>query len=301
MELRELRSLAVLADTGSITRTAEQLNLSAAAVHKQLKVLENELGVRLYEKSGRQLRLTQAAGVLLPHVKNLLTQYDAAMLALSEWKGLKRGLVQIGSGPATSSYLLPYLLGEFRGAFPDIEMSVETDSKSRLVERLNKGSLDLAFLVTSEHLEGHDFREEVSWDFEMALVSGLQKLPRRCRLGDLQQFPFILYKEGLVFDELVGRYFAEIGFHPRVIMRFDNAEAIKAMIRLGLGISVLPVWTLNKELEDKSLHLIQQKEPPLFARISLVTRRLGYLPRPVKGFIKVAQSWEWKKTRLTSR
>jgi LysR family transcriptional activator of glutamate synthase operon len=277
------------------------LNLSPAAVHKQLKVLENELGVRLYEKAGRQLRLTQAAGILLPHVKSLLAQYDAALLALSEWKGLKHGQVQIGSGPAMSSYLLPYLLGEFRRAFPDIEMSVETDSKSHLAERLNRGSLDLALLVTSEHLEGHDFREEVSWAFEMVLVTGLQKLPRRCRLSDLQQFPFILYKGGLVFDELIEHYFTEAGFHPRVIMRLDNAEAIKAMVRLGLGISMLPMWTLNTELGDESLHLIRQKEPPLFARVSLVTRRLGYLPKPVEGFIKVAQNWQWKNVRLTSR
>ncbi len=66
MELRELRSLVTLAENGSITRTAEKLNLSAAAIHKQLKILEDELGVRLYEKAGRQLRLTQAAEVILP-------------------------------------------------------------------------------------------------------------------------------------------------------------------------------------------------------------------------------------------
>jgi DNA-binding transcriptional LysR family regulator len=73
------------------------------------------------------------------------------------------------------------------------------------------------------------------------------------------------------------------------------------MVRLGLGISMLPMWTLNTELGDESLHLIRQKEPPLFARVSLVTRRLGYLPKPVEGFIKVAQNWQWKNVRLTSR
>src|SRR5262249_58806958 len=114
MELRELRCLMTLADVGSITRTAEKLHLSAAAIHKQLKVLEDELNVRLYEKAGRQLRLTQAAEVLLPHIKNLLAQYDAALSALSEWKGLKHGLVRIGTGPTMSSYLLPSLLDGFR-------------------------------------------------------------------------------------------------------------------------------------------------------------------------------------------
>jgi LysR family transcriptional activator of glutamate synthase operon len=301
MELRELRSLIVLAETGNLTKTAERLNLSPAAIHKQLKVLENELGVQLYERAGRQLRLTQAASILLPHVQNLLAHYDAAMLALSEWKGLKHGSIQIGSGPAMSSYLLPFVLEEFRRAFPDVELSVETGAKSYLIDGLNNGSLDLVFLVTSDHLEAHQFKEEVAWDFEMVLVSGPQRLPRQCRLADLQKFPFILYQEGLVFDRLIARYFAEAGFHPRVTMRFDNAEAIKAMIRLGLGISMLPRWTLSAELKNRTLSLIQQSEPPLLARISLVTRELSYLPKPVEGFVKVAQKWQWKDVRLTNR
>jgi DNA-binding transcriptional LysR family regulator len=301
MELRELRSLVILANTGNLTKTAERLNLSPAAIHKQLKVLENELGVQLYERTGRHLRLTQAAGVLLPHVQNLLAHYDAAMLALSEWKGLKQGSIQIGSGPAMSSYLLPFVLEEFRRAFPDVELSVETGSKSYLIQGLNSGSLDVVFLVTSDHLENHKLKEVVSWDFEMVLVSGRQRLPRQPRLADLQKFPFILYKEGLVFDRLIARYFAEAGFHPRVTMRFDNAEAIKAMIRLGLGISMLPRWTLNAELKNRTISLVQQRESPLQARISLVTRELGYLPKPVEGFIKVAQKWQWKDVRLINR
>ena len=301
MELRELRSLVVLADTGNLTKTAERLNLSPAAIHKQLKVLESELGVQLYERAGRQLRMTQATRILIPHIKNLLAQYDAAMLALSEWKGLEHGTVQIGSGPAMSSYILPFLLEEFRRTFPEVELSVETGTKSDLMEGLANGSLDLIFLITSDPLEGHRFKEEAAWEFEMGLVSGLQKMPRLCRLADLEKYPFILYKEGLVFDRLIERYFAEAGFRPRVIMRFDNAEAIKAMIRLGLGVSMLPMWTLKAELKNKSLSLIQQREPPLLARITLLTRKLSYLPKPVEGFIKVAQNWQWKNAHLKSR
>lgn len=93
------------------------------------------------------------------------------------------------------------------------------------------------------------------------------------------------------------RYFAEVGFNPRVIMRFDNAEAIKAMIRLGLGISMLPRWTLNAELKNRTLSLIHQKEAPLLARIMLVTRKLGFVPQPVEAFLKVARDWQWKSRK----
>jgi LysR family transcriptional activator of glutamate synthase operon len=297
MELRELRCLVTLADMGSITRTAEKLHLSAAAIHKQLKVLEGELGVRLYEKAGRQLRLTQAAEVLLPHIKNLLAQYDAALDALSEWKGLKRGVVRIGTGPTMSSYLLPSLLEGFRSLFPEVELFVETGNTQHLLDFLGKGLLDVTFLISSELLEAPGLLIEAAWDFDFALVSGMKALPRRYRLAELQEFPFILYKKGSIFENLIDRYFAENRFRPRVIMRFDTPEAIKAMIRSGLGVSMLPLWVVEAELKNKTLSILRQQEPPLCARVALVTRKFGYVPQPVSAFLEVARKWKWKNTR----
>src|SRR5260370_73568 len=107
MGLRELRSFATLADLANITRTAERLHLTPPAIHKQLRCLEAELGVRIYEKVGRRLQLTQAGEVALPYVSSLLANYDALIDALNEWKGARKGLLRLGCGPATSSYILP--------------------------------------------------------------------------------------------------------------------------------------------------------------------------------------------------
>ena len=97
-------------------------------------------------------------------------------------------------------------------------------------------------------------------------------------LAALREEPFILYKKGSIFENLIDRYYAGRGFHPRVIMRFDNAEAIKAMIGSGLGLSMLPMWTVEAEVKGGSLALIRQQEPPIAAKIVLVTRR-PKLPR----------------------
>src|SRR5258708_5191458 len=126
MEFRQLRSLVALADLGGIARVAEKLHLSPPAIHKQLKLLEAELGVQLYEKVGRNLRLTQAAEILLPYSRDLLAGHDGAIAALEEWKGLGRGIVRVGAGPATSVYLLPGLLRKYRRAFPKVDLLIET-------------------------------------------------------------------------------------------------------------------------------------------------------------------------------
>jgi len=300
MDLRELRSLVTLAKLGSLAKAAGSLHLSAAAIHKQLKVLETELGVQLYEKVGRNLKLTQAAEILLPYSKDLLAQHDAALGAMEEWKGLKRGVVRIGAGPTISSYILPRMLKQFRRAFPRVDLFVETGNSIGLIERLGNGSLDLALLVSSQLPEPANLTVEASWDIEFVLVSNLRQVPRRCRIRDLQKFPFILFQKGSRIETLIDRYFREINFQPTVIMTFDNAEAIKAMIGTGLGISMLPFWIVDADLRKGAFSLIRQQEHPLLSKLELVSRKSTYVPKPVKAFVEVAREFKCRSPHLTN-
>ncbi|HEX2710813.1 MAG TPA: LysR family transcriptional regulator [Candidatus Acidoferrales bacterium] len=300
MNLKELRSLVALVELGSITATAEKLYLSPAAIHKQLKVLEDELGVRLYEKIGRRLQLTQPTEILLPYLKEVLAQHDAAIAALAEWKGMKRGLIRIGAGPAMSSYIVPPLLKQFRRAFPDVDLFVQSGNTPSLLESLGHGSIDLALLISPDLTEGPAFQVDAHWDFEMLLVSHMRHVPRRCELGELGRYPFILYQKGSRMEKSVDRYFAANDFSPRVIMRFDNAEAIKAMTQAGLGISMLPLWIIDAELKSGRLAAIRQKEPPLFSKIALLSRKSSYVAQAVQAFIDQTRKFEWNRPRLAT-
>lgn len=295
MDIKQVRSLVTLAELSNITRTGEKLHLSASAIFKQLKLLEDELGVRLYEKAGRQLKLTQATEILLPHLRSLLAQHEAALLALDEWKGLKSGSLRIGAGPTFGYYVLPRLLDQYRRLYPGVDTYMEAGHGISLIAELRQGSLDAVFTMASDLTEKPDLASEVTWDFEIVLVSGLKQAPRRCALQDLARFPFILYKASGNIEKLIDRYFAEHGFEPRVIMRFDNGEGIKTMLRRGLGLTMLPKWTVEAELKNKSLWLIRQKEPPLIAKMALVTRKTSYVPGPVSALIELARKWRWGK------
>ncbi len=288
MELKELRSLLTLAELGSISLAGEHLHLSAAAIHKQLKILESELGVRLYEKMGRKLQLTQAAEVLLPYLKEMQVQYNSALAALEEWKGLGRGVVRVGTGP--SSYILPAILKKFRRANPGIEILVETGNTPVLLEDLQKGSLDLALVVSPDLVESESYCVESQWQFELALVAHTKFPKRRPQLAELKQQRFILFRRGSRMQDPIDRYFAACGFEPNVTMRFDNAEFIRAMVRVGMGISMLPLWVVDKDLKDGSLHLIRQAEPPLYSKVALVRRKSNFIPRPVQAFIETART-----------
>lgn len=298
--MKELRSLLALSELGSISLVAERLHLSPPAIHKQLKILEKELGVPLYEKAGRRLQLTQAADVLVPYLKDMLGQYDSALSALAEWKGMKRGVVRVGTGP--SSYILPAILKDFRRAYPGIEVLVETGNTPVLLESLEKGALDVALLVSADLAEARQFCVDAVWDFELVFVTHHRQSLRRPHLSDLKNWRFILFRTGSRMQEPIDRYFAVHGFHPNVTMRFDNSEFIKAMVLAGMGTSILPMWVVSKEVRARQLTLVRQAEPPLYSRIALVRRKLNYVPRPVQAFIDVARKLDARRLRyLTSQ
>jgi LysR family transcriptional regulator, low CO2-responsive transcriptional regulator len=296
VELNQLRSLVSISELGSISLAAEHLHLSPPAIHKQLKLLESELEVRLYEKVGRNLQLTQAAEVLLPYLKDMLAEYDSALSALDEWKGARRGLVRIGTGP--TSYVLPAILKQFRRTNPGVEVFVETGNTPVLLESLSRGSLDLAILVSVDLSEGQDFFVETSWEFELVLVSHLRRAPRHVHLCELKKFPFILFRKGSRMQEPIDRYFAAHGFAPNVSMRLDSSDLIKGMIRAGLGIAVLPLWIVDRDVKEGNLNLIQQTEPPIYSKLALVRRKRTYVSHPVRAFIATARNLSGKDLRL---
>lgn len=301
MELAQLRSLVTLAEVGTLAATAEKLHLSPAAIHKQLRTLESDLGIRLYEKSGREIRMTQAAEVLLPYSRDLLADHDAALSALAEWKGLKRGVARIGAGPTLSTYLLPSLLRKFRRTLPHVDLYIETGNTIALIDAIGSGELDLALMVGSPTAEQSNLVVEAFWEVEYVLVSNLRNAPRQCAISQLRQFPFILYRKGSRIENLIDRYFAEVKFQPRVIMTFDNAEAIKAMIRSGLGVSMLPMWIADADLKKRTLSIIRQREPRLMSTVELVSRKSNYLPPAVRAFIQLARDFRFRSPRLTYR
>jgi len=301
MEIHELRSLVALSELESLADVADRLHLSPAAIHKHFRALETELGERLYEKLGRGLKLTRAAELLLPYCREVLAQHDAAISALAEWKGLKRGVVRIGAGPTLSSYLLPALLRKFRRAFPGVDLYVETGNSASLIDGLGTGRFDLALLVSPQIPEDPHLAVEASWDVEYVLVSNLRHAPRQCHMSALGRFPFILYSKGSRMEDLIERYFAEFNFQPKVIMTFDNGEAIKAMIRTGLGISMLPMWIVDGDLKRGGLSLIRQRERSLFSKVELAARKSNYVPTAVQAFIQLSRAFQFRTPRLISQ
>lgn len=300
MEMREIRSLVVLAECGTIQETAEKCNLSPPAVHKHLKALEDEFAVRIYAKRGGRLALTDAGRLLLPFAREILAQREAAATALYEWRDARRGVVRVGAGPSFSSYLLPLLVKRYRRRFPNVDVFVETATGDYLLERLRGGHLDLIFDLASSAIDEPDIEMLAQWESPAGFISGRADMPNPCRLPQLKTAPFILYQQGTRIERLVASYFDRLGFRPRVVMRSDSAEAIKAMIRAGLGISVLFLWNINAEPRNSQLVVLRTGAPPLVSHMALLRTKSHYTPRAVQEFTVLARQMSWKNLHPAS-
>jgi DNA-binding transcriptional LysR family regulator len=294
MELRELKSLLALDRYGSIREAAKFCNISPAAVHKHLKTLENEFGVRLYAKHEGRLRLTEGGRVALPFARDILLHYDAAFTAIEEWKGGGRGSVRVGSGPTFSSYMLPALVKKFRRRFPLVDVYVETGDSAHLISRLRAGALDLIFDLAAADPDDQNLEQVAQWEAQTGFISSRPDVPSHCRLTDLEKVPFISFAKGTAMESAIRHYFQSLNFHPSVVMRSDSAEAIKAMIRAGLGVSVLFLWNIDAEVRSSTFSVIRTNAPPLSLRMALVRLRSGFTPKAVQEFINLTGGMNWK-------
>jgi len=151
------------------------------------------------------------------------------------------------------------------------------------------------FLIVPDGL-AEEIAVHAVWEFRMVLVASKRlAVPRVCSLADLRETPFLLYKQGTRFESLIDSYFDRNRFAPKVTMRFDNAEPIKAMVRLGFGVSMLPEWTVREDLKRGDLVRIGQREDPLILKHGVLRRTTTYQAPPVKVFLDMTSSWKcWR-------
>ena len=278
-------------ELGSLRRAGEQLHLSAPAVFEQLKQLEEHSRQKLYERAGRRLVLTEAGTLLHSYARRILREHDEALVALSELSGVRRGLLRFGCGPHISVAIVPHLLRTFLTKYPGVEVRMVTGNDHSLFHDLRSGKVDI--LLMNLPTKDEALEEVALWRYEMVFIAAPNH-PATGRAADLAKQPFILYQRAMIIEEAIQRFCVQAGFHPRIVMQIDQADAIKELVKLGLGISLLPVWSVTEETRRGTLRIIRVRNRRLFAETGLVYRKSAHVPAALRALIEVAHQWqEW--------
>jgi DNA-binding transcriptional LysR family regulator len=292
LELAHARALSAIGDLGSFSKAGERLNLSPPAIFAQIHQLEAELAQKLYERSGRKLVLTSAGRLMIDYCRRLLLVHDEAIGAVRELSGAQRGSLYLGCGPHISVSVVPHLLRAYISQYPNVELRLVTGNDHMLFEELYAGKVDL--LLMNLPVQGAEVVQEPLWRYEMVfVVSPADPVGQStASAAELSSRPFILYQRSVVIESAIREFCVDAGFQPKVVMQNDQADSIKELVKMGLGISLLPLWSVSEDVQRGSLRVVRLQNRQLFTTTGLIYRKTAHLPMPVRALIEVAHQWK---------
>jgi LysR family transcriptional activator of glutamate synthase operon len=270
MELRHLRYFEAVARHSHVTRAAAELHIAQPALSKQISQLEQELGVALFDRVGRNVRLTEAGEALLPHARAVMAQVEAARAEMAERIGLRRGRATVGTPPTVGTQLLPTVLAAFNRQYPGIELRLHESGVQTLLDLLETGLTDVAVVtlpVEDEHLTVVPlFTEEMV----VAVWKGHQLASREeVEIKQLQQEPWVLSPENYELREATLNACAAAGFTPRVVLDGGETDTLLRFVAAGIGVALVPRLAINGSRELTTLRVSDQR----------LTRTLGIVWR----------------------
>jgi DNA-binding transcriptional LysR family regulator len=241
MELRHLRYFEAVARHSHVTRAAAELHIAQPALSKQISQLEAELGVALFDRVGRSVRLTEAGEALLPHARAVMAQVDAARVEMAERIGLRRGRATVGTTPTVGVRLLPQALANFAQRYPGIELRLHEAGVQTLMDLLETGALDVAIVtlpVADEALTVVPLLTE-----ELVLVVADKHLlaqQNTVRMEDLADERWVLSPENYDLREATLNACEKAGFVPRIVLDGSEMDTLLRLVAAGVGISLVP-------------------------------------------------------------
>jgi DNA-binding transcriptional LysR family regulator len=247
--IKQLEAFVEVVRRGTVSRAAEALGVTQPALTARLHALERELGQDLFARSGRGVRLTDAGRVFLPHAERALLAIQDGRASIADLASGRAGKLVIGATGSVSSYVLPKVLKRFRTEHPRVELTVRTGHSEQVLELVLAESVELAIVRELRH---DDVDVTPLYDDELTLVTHpSHPFARRgsARLADVVAEGLVVFDRASSYYELTQALFVGAGVPPRMIMELDNFEAAKKMLEEGLGVALLPIVAVARELE----------------------------------------------------
>ena len=290
VDLGQLEAFVQVANQRSFSRAAEALFLTQPSVTARIQALERDLGERLFERSGRGVRLTEVGACFLPHAERVLQVLNAGRDAIDSLRNLQSGSLVLASATTVSTFQLPGLLKMFRSRFPRVEVSVRTGRSEQVLQMLlqDEAQVGLVRAVYHQDIETKGLVED-----ELVIVANANHEladAGKITVEQLGDHPFIFFDRNSSYYAFAQGLFRQHGVVPRTQMELDSMEATKMMIEEGLGIALMPRIAVERELQAGTLVEIAIAGMPNPTRqIALITRRTRPLGPVAQSFVDIVQ------------
>ena len=256
MEVHQLRYVCAIADTGNFSRAAERCKVAQPSLSQQVQKLEEDLGVKLFDRLGRSIRLTEAGRAFIPRARAILEQMDAARTSAADKNADLRGSVTVGVIPTVAPYRMPGYASSFTKKFPDAKLRIIEDTTSVLVQGLRDLSIDVAILalpLRHKDLELFPIRTE-------PLFAVLRKNHPRARakslaLKDLRGESFVMLRDGHCFRDLSLDTCTRARITPNIAFESGQFSSLLGMVATGIGVSLIPEMAIDRNVNCRYVRL----------------------------------------------
>ena len=290
MEFREISTFLQVAQYQSFSKAARHLGYSQAAVTSQIKQLEQELGVHLFDRIGKQISLTHQGQVFYQYAVSIRNELEQAKNAVSDPSTLS-GKLCLGTIESICASIFPDLLAEYHRLHPEVTISIVTDSPGVLLDRMNENTIDIVYLLdrriydnrwckTLEEPEENIF--VASPDHELALVK------RELELDEVLRFPFFLTEKDASYRHMLEQYLASINRSVKPFLEIGNTEFIIHMLLKNTGISFLPKFTVQRELQQKQLTALNVRGFQMQTWRQIFYHKNKWVTREMQEFLRLA-------------
>lgn len=281
MELLQLRYFHVVARLEHMTRAAEELCIAQPSLSKTIRRLEQELGVPLFERQGRSVRLNQFGRAFLEHVEALLRELAEGQRKVRDMVGLEHGAISLA---AASLNWLPELLHRFQASHPAVQFQLARRTPAEMPHLLESGACDFCFQSTPLLKPGIEWRPLLT--HEMLLVvaaehrfAKLHNIPL-CQMADEA---VVIEKAGHGLRDLVDQFCHQAGFTPRAVFEVDEPAAIFEFVRANLGVAFAPA-AVTKQIDALGLVALRLTDPVCRITFGIAWHRAHYLSEAARAF-----------------
>lgn len=290
-DTRQLQAFAAVARRQSFTLAAKDLHLTQSAISHAVRSLEEEVGFRLLDRRGRAVAPTPAGEQFLRHVLAILREMETARAGLEAMSRWGHGRLRVGASTTACQYLLPTVLREFRQSFPQCVISIEPGDYQRQLDLLRSGAVDLAVMIEPDRET--DLACVPLFEDELRLlVSPMHPWAQagRAPAGGLAHETLVHYTKASYTFRAVSDFLREEDNVPGASIELGSMDAIKELVKIGLGVGVLAPWVARRELEEGTLIALPLGRRPLTRRWCVAHLRDHRLPLGEETFVGLCQS-----------
>ncbi len=287
MDLRQLEILQGIAETGSFTACGRKLHVSQSAISRQIALLEDELGEPLFLRIGRHVRMTPTAEMLVKLGQRVFQDVRETVGEITDRTHSLRGTMRLAGGMTVCLYVFPPLLKHMKRVHPQLDIRLTTATAGRSVEEIRAGRVDAGLLTLpvdeSDLVTVPVLREEL-----LLITPPAHRLAKRWRIvpQDLANEPFILFEAGSATRKVIDSFFFTEKIEPTIVMDTENVEIIKAMVKTGLGIGIVPYQAIDREVRLGQFFCARIEGHELARETGWVYAKSNRVPRMIHELLK---------------